>query len=449
MIVFKPTYFRILLITVLVLFLNCTKNDDTLLDPEITEEVPDTPEEIEEETNSGNNEGEAKPKAGEVELFKNNQLDNSYLLVNDARNNQVYLMDKSANIVHEWELKTGLGNDCYLEDSGKLLALVESTNPQITFGGFGGNLQLINPDNSVAWEYKISNDNMISHHDAEMLPNGNIIVLVWMKIQAEEAMKNGFQQNYDIYPESVFEINPATNKIVWQWNSWDHIIQDVDSDLDNFGEIAENPRKIDINYNPNESGDIMHANGLSYDSKNDLIYLSINFYSEIWVIDHSTTTEEAASSIGGKYNYGGDLVYRFGNPEVYKNTKGNRTLFNNHYPNINDTQNTMLLYMNGNSKFQSTVYEFKFPEVFTLLPNTNNEPEIIWSFTDPELYSPKVSGAVELPNGNILITEGDFGAWEVNRNGEVVWKFKGDGFFWRIYPYSQSNPALSYYNFNS
>ena len=34
----------------------------------------------------------------------------------------------------------------------------------------------------------------------------------------------------------------------------------------------------------------MHANGLDYDPINDVIYLSVNYYDEIWVIDHSTTT---------------------------------------------------------------------------------------------------------------------------------------------------------------
>jgi len=100
------------------------------------------------------------------------------------------------------------------------------------------------------------------------------------------------------------------------------------------------------------------------------------------------------------------------------------------------------MFMNGNSLGQSTVYEFKLPQEF----NIGNDPEILWQFTHPDLYSPKVSGATELPNGNIFITEGDFGAWEVTREGEIVWQFKADGFFWRIYPYEKNNPALAPFN---
>ena len=35
------------------------------------------------------------------------------------------------------------------------------------------------------------------------------------------------------------------------------------------------------------------------------------------MIDHSTTTSEAQSDTGGNYNKGGDLIYRFGNPNTY------------------------------------------------------------------------------------------------------------------------------------
>jgi len=64
----------------------------------------------------------------------------------------------------------------------------------------------------------------------------------------------------------------------------------------------------------------MHANGIFYDPATDLIYMSVNFYSEVWVIDHSTTTAEAAGNQGGQFNRGGDLVYRFGNPSLFEHT---------------------------------------------------------------------------------------------------------------------------------
>ena len=67
----------------------------------------------------------------------------------------------------------------------------------------------------------------------------------------------------------------------------------------------------------------------------------------------------------------------------------------------------------------------------------------IWSFTDPNLYSGKVSGVELLPNGNRLITEGDFGFWEVTEQGEVVWRYSTSGFFWRGYHYDIDSEAIT------
>ncbi|MCG8124292.1 MAG: arylsulfotransferase (ASST), partial [Candidatus Thiodiazotropha taylori] len=45
--------------------------------------------------------------------------------------------------------------------------------------------------------------------------------------------------------------------------------------------------------------------------------LTVHNFSEIWVIDHSTTTAEAAGHSGGASGKGGDLLYRWGNPQAY------------------------------------------------------------------------------------------------------------------------------------
>ena len=192
----------------------------------------------------------------------------------------------------------------------------------------------------------------------------------------------------------------------------------------------------------------MHANGITYDAINDVIFLSANFYSEVWVIDHSTTTAQAATHTGGNYNKGGDLIYRFGNPLAYNNTSGERLFYNNHFPNLlkgSDTGN-MLIFSNGPDLGPSTVYELKLPVTYSLLANQDNEPEIVWSFTNPDLYSAKGSGAVRLPNGNTMITEGDFGIWEVTTEGEVVWKYSNPGFYWRAYHYDKTSEVITNLN---
>lgn len=386
-----------------------------------------------------------------LEVFDADKVYNGYILVNDAGANRVYLMDKTTEIIHEWDLAgKRLGNDAFLLDNGKLLVMLEAENPQITLGGFGGVIALLDKNGTIEWSYEYSDENHIAHHDAEMLPNGNILFLTWERKSIEEAQMIGFSSDTEIIYDAVFEINPNTNEIVWEWHMWDHLIQDFDNTKLKYGDVKANPQLIDINYLEvtNPVGDVSHANGLAYDSEQDVIYISANFYSEIWVIDHSTTTEEAQNSSGGNFNKGGDLIYRFGNPSAYKNDQGIRRFDRNHHPNLlsGSKKGNILVYENGFEAEQSTAYEFRIPTNLDLLPSSNNEPEVVWSFTDPDLYSGRVSGVDLLPNGNRLITEGDFGFWEVTDEGKIVWRFADEGFFWRGYHYDKESEAINSLN---
>lgn len=388
-------------------------------------------------------------RAGDVVYLNKKHIANNLILVNDgSKNNRVYLMDKNAEIQHEWPLGRNIGKDAYLMPDGKLLTMMTVDSTDINFGGQAGILQLLAKDGTVEWEFTHASDNYITHHDAEMLPNGNILTLVWERKSAEDALKAGSQLGIDVYPEAVIEINPSSNEIVWEWHAWDHLVQEADSSKENYGNIAEHPELINLNFATKYKGDIMHANGLAYDPERKLIFLTINWFSEVWVIDHSTTTAEAASHTGGRYQKGGDLVYRFGNPRAYNNNEGDPLFDHVHTPFfVEDDEkpySRLLVFSNNmGGKKQSVVYELDLSGELSLKPHTNNEPPVVWSFTDPELYGGRISGAARQANGNTLITEGDFGIWEVTPDKEVVWKFKGEGeFFWRAYPYERTADAI-------
>jgi len=413
----------IYLLSFSLLFTSC-KNDD---------DVIDIPEEIE--------------LAENVEIYEPANFEDSFVLAVENGGTTSYLLNKEGFKVKEWNFDANLGNDLELLPNGKLIGMFKTDSPDINFGGFGGVIRILNSDGTIDWEYIHASSNSIAHHDVEMLPNGNVLFIAWERIVNLEAASLGVATNVSIFPEVLIEINPNTDEVVWEWHSFDHLIQDQFNTISTFGNVANNPQLIDFNYNIVENGDIMHSNGLDYDAVNDVIYLSINGYSEIWVIDHSTSTAEAATSLGGNYNKGGNLLYRFGNPEAYKNTEGERLFYNNHFPNILEGDEpgagNILVYGNGNDVNQSTVYELDIPNDFSLLPNTNNEPTIIWSFTDEELFFGRISGAVRLQNGNTLIAEGDFGFWEVTQNKDVVWKYNGLGTsFWRCYGYLKNSEAI-------
>ena len=131
----------------------------------------------------------------------------------------------------------------------------------------------------------------------EMMP---VVNKPLIEYGVEEAIQAGYAQETEVIYDAILEIDPSTDEIVWQWHMWDHLIQSHDDTKLNFGSISDNPQLIDFNYvdTTDAPGDISHANGIAYDAEKDIIYLSANFYDDIWVIDHSTSSEEATTTIG-------------------------------------------------------------------------------------------------------------------------------------------------------
>ncbi|MGB5393396.1 MAG: aryl-sulfate sulfotransferase [Lutimonas sp.] len=384
-----------------------------------------------------------------IDIYEPDLLDNSYVLAMENGGTDAYLLDRAGYKIKTWKFDKKLGNDLEIMPDGKLLGIFKSDNPVFSFGGFGGIVKIFNTDGSEHWSFEYAGENYIAHHDVEMLPNGNLLIMVWERIKAQNANEAGIDVANDIYPEALIEVDPKSDRIVWEWHSFDHVVQDQFPDRINFGEVSQNPQLIDFNYNPMENGDIMHANGIDFDPVKNLIYISVNFYHEVWVLDHSTTTEEAKTSKGGNYNKGGDLVYRFGNPTAYKSNYGARLFNNNHFPNFLEKNEigagNLLIFVNkGLDDELSTVYELDLPENYDMKPDTDIEPGIVWQFGDPDLSFGRISGAVRLKNGNTLICEGDFGYWEVTPNGEVAWKYNGlgDTSFWRGYAYAQDSEEI-------
>jgi hypothetical protein len=81
----------------------------------------------------------------------------------------------------------------------------------------------------------------------------------------------------------------------------------------------------------------------------------------------------------------------------------------------------MLLFDNGPHRLDES---FPFPRILEIDPATKN---IVWKYQDSitsNFFSPRISNAQRLPNGNTLINEGWFGRFfEVTATGDVVWEY--------------------------
>jgi len=313
-------------------------------------------------------------------------------------------------------------------------------------GGAGGGVQIVDWDGSVDWDFRYNSNGVLSHHDVQMLPSGNVLLIAWESKTRSECIAAGRNPSHvttqGLMPDHVIEVEPtgpSSGEIVWEWHVWDHLIQDYDASKANYGVVGDHPELVDINYVTSSQTDLMHSNSIDYNAQFDQILISVRYYNEIWVIDHSTTTEEAASHSGGNSGMGGDLLYRWGNPQTYdRGSASDRKLFEQHDTNWIDEgypgAGNILIFNNGVGRQYSSVDEI-IPPVdengnYYLAQGAAYGPTTqTWIYNpSPSFYASHLSGATRLPNGDTLICNGESGKlWEVTPTQSTVWQWTGTG----------------------
>ncbi len=294
----------------------------------------------------------------------------------------------------------------------------------------------------------------------------------------------------------MYEVKPTLpegGEIVWEWHVWDHLVQDFDPAADNHGSVADHPELLDLNYDhrgapalsaeerakqaelaeqmralgysgggddgEDEEGDPaaqvtapaapaggngngsdwLHTNAIDYNPALDLIVLSSPNLSEVWILDHSTTTDQAAGHRGGRYKKGGDILWRWGNPKNHGGgTAAERKLFFQHnvqwIPAGLPGAGHLLVFNNGQerpggecSSVDELVLPFEPEKGFTREGRAFGPAAPVWSYraSDPaSFYAPFISGCQRLPNGDTLVCDGPQGrVFEVTPAGEIVWDY--------------------------
>lgn len=356
----------------------------------------------------------------------------------------VYLADATGKIVHQWQFNV-TGNNAYLYPDGTLMRL--SQEPEIDlFDGRGsaGRIQKVDWQGNLLWDFKYSSKDHLQHHDFELLPNGNVLLIDWVRMSREEALQAGRDPEKlgtdELYSERIVEIQPkglTDGDVVWEWRLWDHLVQDHDESLPNYGKPSEHPRRVDINFMRSDQADWIHMNAVDYHPEFDQIIMSARYFDEFWIIDHSTSKEEASSSQGGKYGHGGDLLYRLGNPMSYQQGDlEDKILFGQHncmwIPKGFPGEGDVTLFNNGTSEPRtgySSADQLRLPVDDAGIYRMSSEhqfeaPKVVWSYSrGPEMFSFRISGAERLANGNTLICSGHQ-PWilEVAPDKTVVWE---------------------------
>ncbi|RMF32541.1 MAG: hypothetical protein D6765_00165, partial [Bacteroidetes bacterium] len=365
----------------------------------------------------------------------------------------VYLLDNCGRIVHVWTDMPQFrpGNTAYLLEDGRLVKAkrpANVANDPIWAGGGGATVEIRDWDNNLLWSFTLNDSTARLHHDFAITDEGTLLLLAWERKSADEAIAAGRDPatltEGELWPEMILEVDPATDEIVWEWHVWDHLVQDFDPSKPNFGEVAALPQRIDLNFDPTGGdADWMHANAIDYRADIDQILLSVPTFNEVWVIDHSTTPEEAAGHSGGLGGLGGDLLYRWGNPQTYRagDSTDQKLFFQHDAQWVDDFLDfthphyqKIAVFNNRVAPDFSTVNVFTPPWdmyswSYTLIGGMAWGPtDFDLTLTHPDtfaLHSTGLSGVQFLPNGNVLITSGRWGyTFELSPDGEVVWEYK-------------------------
>lgn len=411
-----------------------------------------------------------------------------YTLVQQLGKKTTDLVDVNGKVVHRWTSEYGLGGSAEVLENGDLIrcGLVRE-NPFGSTGngrggpptpGLSGVVERLDWESEVLWTYRLAEPKRTIHHDIEVLPNGHILV-TGVEIKTKEEMIEAGRDPARMRGETAWldflleikPVGPDGGETVWEWHLWDHLIQDFDPTKRNHGVVADHPELLDINFieaavpmgpgtmrvlqslgyvgggNPTpprgparKVPDWTHINAVAYNAKLDQVMVTARTISELLVIDHSTTSAEAATHAGGLGKRGGDVLYRWGNPQAYqRGTPADQQLYSPHdghwisdgAPGAGD----VLVFNNGEARREgghSSVDQIPlaaFAGLYKIDEGKAYGPDkALWRYVgEPKeaFNSPYLSGAQRLANGNTLICSGMQGdVFEATAANEVVWRYK-------------------------
>lgn len=375
----------------------------------------------------------------------------------------VSLYDTNSTVVKQW---TGLNGQTayssYLMPGGYLWRAVKNNNNSFNGGGITGRVQKVDWNGTILFDYVISNSTQCSHHDIHPMPNGNVLIISYELKTAAEVTAAGCTANATRWSEKILELQPTgtnTANIVWEWHLWDHLAQNVDPNKPNYqSSIVNHPELLNVNYN-NTGNDWVHMNGIDYNPTLDQIVVSSHYLNELWVIDHSTTTAQAATHSGGNAGKGGDLLYRWGNPAAY-GASGTATFhivhdahwvpegcpragylggFNNQGVSNNKSSIDLLNPPLNGYNYDITAGQAYLPATYEYRHTVNG-------------YSSNMGSSQQLPNGNMLISVATASkVYEIDSTGAQVWQYTGTSALPKAFRYSRcyiENPVITVNNAN-
>src|SRR5713226_5255197 len=318
---------------------------------------------------------------------------------------KVYLIDLEGKITHTWQMPYAPGNYGYLTEKGTLFyngKTIEDSERFIARQPWKGGAALeVDWDGRILWEVRHADH----HHDGIQLRNGNVLLLCLSELPQNLVSKvkggmPGTEHKGKIYADYLVEMT-TSGGVVWEWRSWEHL----DPETDCITAVQERREEW------------THGNGVAELPNGDIV-VSFRTISTVIIIDRKTD----------------NIIWKLGAPP----------LCGQHAPMPLPNGN-LLLFDNGPHRLD---HPMPFSRVIEIELATK---QIVWKYQErreSDFFSPRISNAQRLPNGNTLVCEGDFGRiFEVTPAGELVWEFVnpyfGEG------PTGQNNRVFRAYRYSA
>jgi hypothetical protein len=292
----------------------------------------------------------------------------------------VYLIDVLGNVVHTWNMPYPPGQSGYLTERGTLFYNGQIPNDSHVGRApyMGGAALEMDWKGRILWEVNHPHHN----HDGIRLRNGNVLLICQKPLPTDfvsqvRGGRAGTEYDQGKMDAPYLVEMTIKGEIVWEWRSWEHL----DPERDAITAVQDDRDVWTV------------ANSVSEMPDGNLI-LSFRDISTVIMINRQT----------------GAIYWKLGAPP----------LAGQHAPHILPNGN-VLLFDNGPHRLD---HSFPFSRVLEINPATK---EIVWKYQEvrvSDFFSPRISNAQRLPNGNTFINEGWFGRFfEVTPDGSVVWEY--------------------------
>lgn len=314
----------------------------------------------------------------------------------------VYLIDMAGEVVQRWGMPHRPGLYGYLLDNGNLFYSGKVMDDLDRFEAWrrfkAGAALEVDWHGRVLWQVRHPDH----HHDARKLRNGNVLLLCLKPLPAEIArqvqggLPGSEAEGGNIYADYLVEMTTG-GEIVWEWRSWEHLDPET---------CPMTPQ--------DDRAEWTHGNTVA-ELPDGNILVGFRNISTVVLVERAT----------------GNILWRLGPP----------TLAQQHDPRPLPNGN-VLIFDNGTHRAD---HPATFSRVIEVDPRSN---AIVWQYVDQSLFnffSPYISGAQRLANGNTLICEGVHGRiFEVTNGGEVVWEYVSPYFF-----HEEGRPGLNNWVFRA